>query len=249
MEELETCSDYKLLILWLLNNLKKKKSIFLQESYEELRNCVNENFNEFEYQPKSKRNQKLLDRSKHEPREDSKVDKFESSLNNLDNEQCKDVLKKWLRFYSETHLTIETDKFEQRLFILNSKNITNRISPDIQGKMTYSLMHSGEILSKYTLMINEMSGKSVGPTSEKDKTELKRECEQDVTKLMESYKYYGKDIDVNDWFKNFSTTVGFEEEAGKFYFDNHLIQVIKKERRKANQIFQMKTKEKLLKGF
>jgi hypothetical protein len=223
MDELETCSDYKQLIFWLQSNLRKKKSIFLQNSYEELKNCVNDSFSEFEFQPKNKRNQKLLDRNKYEPREESKADKFESSLNDLDNDQCKSLLKKWLRFYCENHLIIEADKLEQRLFILNSKNITDRISPDIQGKMTQSLMHSGEILSKYTLKIAELNSKKGDHSTEKEKLKLKRDCEQDVTKLMESYKYYGKDIDVNDWFKSFSTSVSFSEEIGRFYLDNYWI--------------------------
>jgi len=126
------------------------------------------------------------------------------------------ILKDWLREYIVNYLCLTFDKHDKNLFILNSKNITERISPDIQGLMTKSLMFSGTILHEYGMKILKLKNKEIPEYSDEDKKEMLTKCEQDTTKLMEGYKYYGKDIDVNEWFKTFKDQIKFEEDVDKF---------------------------------
>lgn len=100
------------------------------------------------------------------------------------------------------------------------------MSPDIQGEMTHALMYSGENLVNYFFKIlnlkkDEDNKVIISEQSKEYKTVVKK-FERDTTKLMEGYKYYGKDIDVNEWFKTFQTQVINEEYKGKlplsYYF-------------------------------
>ena len=109
----------------------------------------------------------------------------------------KTLLKSFLTSFVKNHLDLKLDILDKQLFILESENVTSRISPDIQGNITKSVMYSGAILKQIREKMYRL--KYIDSKSSKNKGE--NDLEQDITKLMEGYKYYGKDIDVNEWYR------------------------------------------------
>ena len=109
----------------------------------------------------------------------------------------KTLLKSFLTSFVKNHLDLKLDILDKQLFILESGNVTSRISPDIQGNITKSVMYSGAILKQIREKMYRL--KYIDSKSSKNKGE--NDLEQDITKLMEGYKYYGKDIDVNEWYR------------------------------------------------
>lgn len=215
-EELKNIVDFEDFVKKiLLPKLSNKTSKFLRESYRELKKKIEQDIDVKEelvnkkLMTNSKRNDRLLqakdvnkDGNSHEPRFREKTQ-----------DDYRTILYEWLNSFVKNYLNLNPTKDERQLFVLNSKDISERISPDIQGKMTKSLMYSGDIISEKTKFILERKGKKVSSSNnEGDKTTMSRMHEQDTTKLMDGYKYYGKDIEVNDWYKSFKSQLDLEED-------------------------------------
>jgi hypothetical protein len=215
-EELKNIVDFKNFVQEvLLKKLAGKTSTFVRESYRELKKKIEQDIDvkqdmvSKKLMTNSKRNDRLLQAK--DVNKDSKTN--EPLMREKTQEDYKYILYEWLDNFVRNHLNLKLTEMEMQLFILNSKEISERISPDIQGKMTKALMFSGEIISRKTRVILERKGKRVAQSEDQDEeAKMIRMNEQDTTKLMEGYKYYGKDIDVNEWYKSFKSQLSMEED-------------------------------------
>ena len=215
-EELKNIVDFKNFVQEvLLKKLSGKTSTFVRESYRELKKKIEQDIDvkqdmvSKKLMTNSKRNDRLLQAK--DVNKESKTN--EPLMREKTQEDYKYILYEWLDNFVRNHLNLKLTEMEMQLFILNSKEISERISPDIQGKMTKALMFSGEIISRKTRVILERKGKRVAQSEDQDEeAKMIRMNEQDTTKLMEGYKYYGKDIDVNEWYKSFKSQLSMEED-------------------------------------
>jgi hypothetical protein len=94
--------------------------------------------------------------------------------------------------------------------------MTYKISPDIQGNMTESLMHEKEIVNGLDLdrvnlpNVNDNKATYESKAASKNRTargkiltKLSAVPETDRTLLLQIYKTYGRDINVVEWYKTF----------------------------------------------
>ena len=165
----------------------------------------------------SKRNERLLQQDAKDNVSKSKFTREKTK------EDYKEICNRWIQRFVGEYLQFSYDQQEKYLFILDSSKISQRISPDIQGDMTKALMFSGENLLEYKIKIDTHKKQSVQKIEEEEKDKATKVFERDVTKLMEGYKYYGKDIDVNEWFKTFCSAISFEESIGNSFYSLHLL--------------------------
>lgn len=198
----------------LLPSFKNKSSDFVKSAYRELKIMVENGPSRMQF---SNKGSKHLNKLKTEILKESAENGIKEFIN--DSDTSSQILKEFMLNYIREHLEINLTKLDRQLFVLDTNiskdgnvktyEFTNRISPDIQGNITASVMNSGAILKKYNELINN---------DKKSNSKLHPESyyEHDLTKLMEGYKYYGKDIDVNEWYKDCETSFNFSEgEAPK----------------------------------
>lgn len=231
-EEITNVPRYAEFVGNVLKILEGHKSKFIRQAYEDLKTKV-ESDPDFISEMKNKTSatsKRIAGLTSKAPLDNSTKDNVkDSKIDNKSDDEYKHLFRVWLHKFIKDHLSIEIKDLERQLFVLDSKDISKMISPDIQGNMAHSLMHSGENLQEYT---SKVKASNPAPTKTKEKlTEKQREearlekqrreaelLEQDITKLMDGYKDYGKDIDVNEWYKSFKTTLQFREEFGMLLY-------------------------------
>mmetsp|Transcript_21505 Transcript_21505/g.19072 ORF Transcript_21505/g.19072 Transcript_21505/m.19072 type:complete len:96 (+) Transcript_21505:200-487(+) len=84
----------------------------------------------------------------------------ESDKIDLTNDHYEKIFKTWLKVYINENLMLKLSSTERKMFILDSKKISERISPDIQGNMTNSVMYSGERIMEHYKMYLKSTSKS-----------------------------------------------------------------------------------------
>lgn len=189
--------------------LQAKTSKFLVDSYNALKSKVEEDIDILK-DMHNKKQSKSISRSSKLTLAASKSNAAGKVTRAKSEEDYKKILLDWIYEYVRNYLTLSFSADEKRMFVLDCKDLSERIAPDIQGKMTHSLMHSGENLQKTFETIQRVK-KDFYEFSEEERSEQVRKLENDTTKLMEGYKQYGKDIDVNEWFKTFKSIVKLED--------------------------------------
>jgi hypothetical protein len=190
--------------------LATKTSKFLVDNYQALKSKVEEDIDILK-DMHNKKQTKSISRSAKLTLAASKDSSIGKITRAKSEDDYKKILLEWMYEYVRHFLCLSFHAEEKRMFVLDWKNVSERIAPDIQGKMTYSLMHSGKILQDAFERIQVIK-KDLPPLTEEERSQQVTKLEQDATRLMEGYKYYGKDIDVNEWFKTFKDIVKFSDE-------------------------------------
>ncbi|CAI2386333.1 unnamed protein product [Moneuplotes crassus] len=205
VEELEV-PDWSKVTDWLLDQLSKRKSRFLIQCHKDLQERISQAKSiDVTMGGKSKpsnRTKKLINSFSKDvfQKEDTEI-----TLNSQDHEK---IFKGWLKNYIFCYLNLDLSMIEKEAFILENSQMTARISPDIQGNMAKSIMDSADCI--FTNFKANYEVKSKDDLKKSDEEYL-TQYEKDVTKLMEGYRLYGKDIDVNDWYKKFCHKIRDEE--------------------------------------
>jgi len=194
MGEIEV-ADWGVFVESLKNSLKNRNSNFLRKSYENLLERLETNKGIMaKGGGKVSHRQESLMRGRNNENRANNSDEFIIS-----SPMYKKIFQGWLRQFINKHLSLDLNSLEKKTFILDSHDISERISPDIQGRMTKSLIDSGEIIADHFVIGTRAVQKEI----DMKESDLEMLYKRDTTRLMQGYKLYGKDIDVNDWFQTF----------------------------------------------
>ncbi|CAI2386463.1 unnamed protein product [Moneuplotes crassus] len=209
LEELNV-ADWEEVVNWLETNISTKKSEFLIESANFLQEKIREvkTFG-LHITGKSKSNHRRKGMLSKNNRENGDQPVEESKL---DSEDYKNIFKKWLRHFVHEYVSLNLDEIQKEAFILENSQITERICPDIQGNMAKSIMQSSKCIFSNFMANFKIKSKEKLVRS---KEEYLHHFEKDTTKLMEGYRMFGKDIDINEWFMLFCDKVRDEEDIPK----------------------------------